>query len=225
MKPLLTTILPLLCLLAASPLHAQVDEDQLGGWYSWFYNRNISESNWATQMIIQSRNWDVAANDLQQRLVLGLASVKPDGHPVRYGFGYYHLRSGDFGPAANTRDSHVLFQQGLYTAVQGERNYWTLRLRLEEHWPDGRNDFRRLRAYASVNRPLNRATLENGALYLSLYDEYFVDLDRVNYALNRAYAGIGWKMTDHTSWQFGVMRQNGKAFNKNQLMVHLFHHY
>lgn len=213
------------CLLAAAMCaRAQVNEDATGAWYHWFYNRNIGDTPWATQMIVQRRDWDTHG-DLQQRLVLGQVSVKPEGHPWRYGVGYYHLRHGTPGASGATRDEHILFQQGLYTRLLGDRNYFTGRVRIEEHWPDGRDDFRRLRTYLSINRPLNRDTLDAGAVYLSLYDEHFLELDDVGYALNRVYAGIGWKMTDHTSWQLGIMRQDTKAWAKNQWMFHLFHHY
>ena len=74
------------CSALIQTVHAQVDEEQLGGWYSWFYNRNIDGTPWATQMILQSRNWDLA-QDTQQTLVLGLLSYKPEDHPLRYGLG------------------------------------------------------------------------------------------------------------------------------------------
>jgi len=210
--------------LVAVPTHAQIDEDQLGAWYTWFYNRNIQDTPWATQMIIQQRYFDITS-DLQQRLILGQVSYKPDNHPIRYGAGYYHLRHGTFGSSSVTRDEHIIFQQGILSNKLGEKNFITYRLRLEEHLPENRDNFRRLRAYASVNRPLNQPTLDQGAIYLSVYDEYFVDLENVNYALNRLYAGLGWKMTDHTSWQLGIMRQNNRTYGKNQLMFNLFHHY
>jgi len=217
-------LLFILIILTTFPAFGQIDEDQLGGWYSWFYNRNLDGTPWATQMIIQRRNWDTTG-DLQQRLILGQVSYRPEDHPLRYGFGYYHLRHSPFGPSSTTRDEHILFQQGIYTRQLGQRNYLTGRIRLEEHWPDGRDDFRRLRTFVSLNRPLNKSTLGQGAVYLSLYDEYFVDLNNVGFALNRIYGGIGWKITEHTSWQIGMMRQSTKSYDKNQLMVNLFHHY
>ncbi len=214
----------ILLLLCSVNARSQVDEDQLGGWYSWFYNRNIDGTPWATQMIVQSRNWDLA-QDMQQTLVLGLVSYKPQDHPIRYGLGYYHLRHGEFGPASNPWNEDVLFQQGLYTSVLGESNYLTLRLRLEEHFPEQRSNHRIMRHFASINRPLNQPVLNSGAWYLSLYDEYFVNLNQGEFSLNRVYAGIGYKVTDHTSWQFGVMRQRTRGYEKDQLMFNLFHHY
>ena len=213
-----------LLLLVSMNVFAQVDDDQLGAWYTWFYNRNIDDTPWATQMIIQQRNWDIG-RDLQQRFILGQVSYKPENHPLRYGLGYYHLRHGEFGESKSTRDEHVLFQQGIYSTLWGEKNFMTFRLRLEEHWPEQRNSFRNLRTYISLNRPLNQSTLDNKAWYLSVYDEYFINLNTVNYGLNRVYVGLGYKVTEHTSWQFGVMRQNSSSYGKNQLMFNLFHHY
>ena len=82
-----------------------------------------------------------------------------------------------------------------------------------------------LRHYVSINRPLNQPLLNSGAWYLSLYDEYFVNLNQGGFALNRVYAGLGHKITDHTSWQFGVMQQRTHSYEKDQLMFNLFHHY
>jgi len=175
-------------------------------------------------MILQSRNWDLT-QDMQQTLVLGLVSYKPQDHPIRYGLGYYHLRHGEFGPASNPWNEDVLFQQGLYTTVLGESNYLTLRLRLEEHFPEQRSNLRMMRHFASINRPLNQPVLNSGAWYLSLYDEYFVNLNQGEFSLNRVYAGLGYKVTEHTSWQFGVMRQRTRTYEKDQLMFNLFHHY
>jgi hypothetical protein len=211
-------------ILAPATAIAQVDEDQLGGWYSWFYNRNIKDTPWATQMILQSRNWDLGS-DMQQTLAQILISYKPDQHPIRYGVGFYHLRHGEFGPATNLWKENILFQQGLYSTVWGEKNYLTLRMRLEEHFPEQRTNHRILRNYLSLNRPLNQSGLSAGAWYLSLYDEYFINLNEVEFAVNRIYAGIGYKATDHTSWQFGFMQQNTRSVDKGQLMFNLFHHY
>lgn len=210
--------------LVPATANAQVDEGQLGGWYSWFYNRNIDGTPWATQMILQSRNWDLAS-DMQQTLVLGLVSYKPDNHPVRYGVGAYQLRNADYGPGSNLWKENILFQQGIYSTVWGEKNYLTLRMRLEEHFPEQRKNHRMLRNFFSLNRPLNQSGLTAGAWYLSLYDEYFVNLNQLEFAVNRVYAGLGYKATDHTSWQIGFMQQNTRSVDKGQLMFNLFHHY
>jgi len=211
-------------ILAPCAAMAQIDEEQLGGWYSWFYNRNIEGTPWATQMILQSRNWDLGG-DMQQTLALGLISYKPEKHPIRYGVGFYHLRHGEFGSGTNLWKENILFQQGLYSTVWGEKNYLTMRVRLEEHFPEQRTNHRILRNFLSLNRPLNQSGLSAGAWYLSLYDEYFINLNQVEFAVNRIYAGIGYKATDHTSWQVGFMQQSTRSVDKGQLMLNLFHHY
>ncbi len=38
---------------------AQIDEDQLGAWYMYFWNTRFDDSNFGLQGDIQHRNWDL----------------------------------------------------------------------------------------------------------------------------------------------------------------------
>lgn len=218
-------------LLAASVLlafsacvFAQVDEGQTGGWYSYFFNNNFESSPWGVQFNAQHRNWE-PAGDMQQILILGALTWKPESSDIRYSLGYYNLQHGTYGPDDTRRSEHIAFQQALKPARWGESNYVTHRLRLEEHWPEGGDAFGRLRYFLSLNRPLNQTQFNAGAWYLSLYNELFINLEGSAFALNRLYGGLGYKFTDHTSWQLGYMHQNTRNMDKGQLVVNLFHHF
>jgi hypothetical protein len=52
------------------PVHAQVDEDELGAWYMVFFNGKFGEGPWGYQGDIQYRNWDLLG-DLEQLLIRG----------------------------------------------------------------------------------------------------------------------------------------------------------
>ena len=46
------------------------DEDQLGGWYMYFWNTSFNESGFGLQGDVQYRNWNVVG-DLEQLLLRG----------------------------------------------------------------------------------------------------------------------------------------------------------
>ena len=49
---------------------AQVDEDQLGAWYMYFWGTRFNDSQWGLQGDVQYRNWDLGG-DLEQLLIRG----------------------------------------------------------------------------------------------------------------------------------------------------------
>lgn len=51
-------------------VRAQVDEDQLGAWYMYFFNAPFENSQWGLQGDVQYRNWDLIG-DLEQFLIRG----------------------------------------------------------------------------------------------------------------------------------------------------------
>ncbi len=47
---------------------AQIDEDQLGAWYMYFWNTKLPDKPWGLQGDVQYRNWDLGG-DLEQLLI------------------------------------------------------------------------------------------------------------------------------------------------------------
>ena len=39
---------------------AQIDEDQLGAWYMYFWNTDFGDRPWGLQGDVQYRNWNIA---------------------------------------------------------------------------------------------------------------------------------------------------------------------
>ena len=68
--------LTLATLALSATVHAQIDEDQLGGWYMYFFDARSDDSQWGFQGDIQYRNWDLIG-DIEQLLLRGGLTWRP----------------------------------------------------------------------------------------------------------------------------------------------------
>jgi len=228
MLRLLVIVVTLLCVTV--PGQAQVDQGQVGAWYMFMWSHENTETGFGVQGDIQHRNWD-QGGDLEQLLIRGGFTWRPQGSSTKYTLGYANIASGVFGASDDTSEEHRVYQEALTSQRLGSRWFLTHRVRLEQRWVDGQ-DFRgRFRYFLGANYPLNRDDLGRGAFYLSLYNEVFVNLNRdiglaseVDYFdRNRAYAALGYSVRDNLRLQFGYMWQENRNFGKGQLQFNLIH--
>jgi hypothetical protein len=221
------------CLLLVSmPMsaHAQFDEDQVGAWYMYLWNTTLDGSRFGFQGDVQHRNWDVGG-DLEQLLVRGGVTWSPEGSTIKYTIGYAHITSGAFGSSDSSVKEHRIYQEALIPQRMGVRGFMTHRVRLEQRDVDNQDLRTRLRYFIGFNYPFNQDTLGNGALYLALSNEFFLNLEhdigsnrQVDYFdRNRAYAALGYSLTDALRFQFGYMQQELDETGKGQLQFSLFH--
>ena len=230
--PALIPLIFIQAVLLAAPSHvfAQVDDSQLGAWYMYFWNTENRDTGFGWQGDIQHRNWDLGG-DLEQLLIRAGATWRPEDSNWKYTLGYAHITSGEFGDSNETDEENRIYQEALGGQVLGERWYLTHRFRLEQRWVQGQDFRTRVRYFLAANYPLNQGTLGKGAVYLSLYNELFINLQRdigdgreVDYFdRNRTYAALGYSVTDRVRLQFGYMWQENSNFGKGQLQFNLFH--
>jgi hypothetical protein len=219
--------------LLTTPASAQaIDEDKIGAWYIYAFNYDAKESRWGAQGDIQYRNWDTIG-DLEQLLIRGGLTYRPESLPGKYTLGYANITSGTFGSSSRTLREDRVYQEALFPHRLGERVYVRHRLRYEQRWVDYQDFRTRIRYGLIVDIPFNKTTLEKGAWYLSLYNEIFLNgehdigLDkRVDtYDRNRFYAAIGYSLSDSTKFQFGLMHQHSKNVEKSQWQLSLIQNF
>lgn len=207
---------------------AQVDEDDLGAWYMYFFNARADDSRWGVQGDIQYRNWDLIG-DLEQLLLRGGLTYSPASANLMFTLGYANITSGEFGPGdAKAREDRV-YQEALLPQKIGSRVFLRHRFRFEQRWVDDQDFRTRFRYGLFMDIPLNRTDMQQGALYLALYNEVFINGERdigsgrrvEKYDRNRFYAAIGYSLQDNLRVQAGYMRQNTDAVNKGQLQLSL----
>ena len=217
--------------LVPAPAQAQVDEDQLGAWYMYFFNYRHADSQFGVQGDIQYRNWDLGG-DLEQLLIRSGLTWRPKSTDVMLTVGYANITSGAFGRSNHsTTYENRAYQEALLPQKIGSRIYLRHRFRYEQRWVEDQ-DFRTRYRYALfMNIPLNQQEMSPGAVYLSLYNEIFLNGQRdiggarkvEVFDRNRLYGALGYNIAAGFAVQMGYMEQSTQSISKGQVQLSLHH--
>jgi hypothetical protein len=146
-------------------------------------------------------------------------------------FGYAHITSVTSGQSDSKSRESRSCQEATIPQRLGSRIFLTHRFRLEQRKVDRQDRRNRFRYFVGLNYPFSQDNLGEGALYLSLYNEVFVNLEQNignnrsvdNFDRNRSYVALGYSVSDDVRLQFGYMHQETDAWGKGQLQFKLFH--
>ena len=203
-----------------------IDESQMGAWYMYFFNTSHEKSKIGFQGDVQYRNWNIAG-DLEQLLLRGGVTFKPEKANIKFTLGYGNITTGAFGEDNSTINESRIYQEALFPTRIGERFYLNHRLRYEQRFVEEQSLRTRYRYNLFVNVALNQKEMKEKTIYLALYDEIFINgtgmpgqsiFDR-----NRAYIALGYVLKKGMKFQLGIMNQTTNTVNKNQLQLS-FHH-
>ena len=205
---------------------AQLDQDQVGAWYMYFFNTTIKESSWGAQGDIQYRNWDMGG-DLEQLLIRGGITYQPKKADIKFTLGYGNITKGAFGTDNSSVSEHRIYQEALIPNKLSNRFNLTHRFRYEQRFNDNQDFRTRYRYNLFVNIPITKNTLSAKTVYLALYNEIFIngqrDIGNGNrvelFDINRFYGAIGYLINAKTKVQLGCMRQSTNNWSKNQLQL------
>lgn len=227
MKKLAT--LTLLLLFISTNVTSQVDDDELGGWYMYFWDTGFGESKFGLQGDVQYRNWNVIG-DLEQLLLRAGVTYSPNAN-VKLTLGYGNITSGAFGDSNDTSTESRIYQEALLPHKISDRIYLKHRFRYEQRWVENQDFRTRYRYNLFLNIPLNQPNLDKDAIYLAFYNELFINgqedigdgrsvqiFDR-----NRLYGALGYAIKDNLKVQLGFMEQTSSAISKGQLQLSLHH--
>jgi hypothetical protein len=221
------------CILIAGafpPAIAQVDEDQVGAWYMYFWSTRLEGSRWGFQGDGQYRAWDLGS-DLEQLLLRGGVTYTTKKSDATFTVGYANVTSGEFGDSDDTLRENRIYQEALLPQKIGKRVYLRHRFRFEQRWVEDQDFRTRFRYAIFINVPFKGPEIRRGSIYASLYDEIFINgqrdigdgLEVELFDRNRLYGAIGYALTVRRRLQFGYMIQTTDAFSKGQLQFS-FHH-
>ena len=212
--------------LIAQPLCAQVDEDDTGAWYMYFFNAPAQTSQWGLQGDVQYRNWDLGG-DLEQLLLRGGLTWRPKSNDAMFTLGYANITSGEFGSSSVTSTENRIYQEALLPQKINDRFYLRHRFRFEQRWVE-KQDFRtRFRYAIFIDVPLNDTSVKKGVWYLAFYDEIFLNGQRdigdgrtvEIFDRNRLYGALGYGLSDKVRLQGGYMHQYSNNISKGQLQL------
>jgi len=217
--------------LSTLSLHAQdVDGDQLGAWYMYFFNKSFKNSRFGIQGDYQFRFWNIGS-DLEQILLRTGVTYKPENANILFTLGYGNITTGQFGDSDDTFNESRIYQEALIPHKVGNRFLLTHRFRYEQRWV-ANQDFRtRYRYNIFLNIPFNGTELKKSIVYFAFYNELFINGQKdigdgrsVEYFdRNRTYLGLGYGLKDNLRMQGGWMKQTTNNWSKGQAQLSLHH--
>ena len=80
----------------------------------------------------------------------------------------------------------------------------------------------RFRYFVAMNMPLTNKELIDQTLYISAYNEVFLNTAESLFDRNRIYAWIGYKFTKHLRSEIGLMNQSTSSSGRYQLNLITF---
>lgn len=198
--------------------HAQ--KNDVGNWLIYFGNQNLDRKwNWHNEVQYRNYNFIGDVNQLLIRTGIGY-NLSENNNNVLLGYGFIQSNPYDSIGKKSRNVEHRIFQQ--FITRQNIHNFYVQhRYRVEQRFLS--NDFKfRFRYFLSVNKPLNKQRLEKNALYLSAYNEIFINDQRPVFDRNRLYGGIGYCINDFLKIETGFMSQMLEDKKQSQFQIIFF---
>lgn len=201
------------------PFFLQAQESNFGNWLIYIGNKKIN-SKWNIHHEVQYRNYN-AIGDLEQLLLrTGLGySFNQNKNNILLGYGY--ILSENY---INSTDKieiqeHRIFQQFISKQVIGSVKL-NHRYRFEQRFVE--RDFKlRFRYFLGVQVPLIKSNA-NTKMYLSIYNEIFLNSKSAIFDRNRLYGGFGFNISKNVRIETGYMNQFFESRSRDQFNLITF---
>ena len=191
-----------------------------GNWLIYFGNQKIN-SKWNLHNEIQYRNYNFIGDINQLLIRTGIGyDLSENNNNILLGYGFIQSHVYDADGIKSHNDEHRIFQQ--FITKQNIHNFYVQhRYRIEERFLN--DDFKmRFRYFLSVNKPLNKKALVKSAVYLSAYNEIFLNAEKPVFDRNRLYGGMGYCINDFLRIETGFMSQMLEDKEQSQFQIILF---
>ena len=203
------------------PVCLSGQSSDLGNWMIYFGNKKISPKwNWHHE--VQYRNYN-AIGDLEQLLLRTGIGVNLSENNDNLLLGYGYILSENYTSIQDEKvavNEHRIFQQFI-TRQQTGRVHLQHRSRFEQRWIE--SDFRlRFRYFLSLNVPLNQKELIDRTIYLSAYNEIFLNSEGTIFDRNRLYGGVGYRLNKLVRFELGYMNQFLQNGSRDQVNIIAF---
>lgn len=198
-------------------------DSDLGNWWIYFGNKKLGKK-FNLHHEVQYRNYN-AIGDLEQLLLrAGVGyNLTENNNNLLLGYGFIISQNYNAAGDKDQVNEHRIYQQYI-TKQNFGRFYLSHRYRLEERWVEG--NFRmRFRYFLAAKLALNKPKLEKNTLYLSGYNELFINHQSSYFDRNRIYGGLGFMLNKNLKFELGYMNQifeNGSRDQVNVIMSATF---
>jgi hypothetical protein len=196
----------------------------------YFWNYSFNDSKLGLQGDLQYRNWNLIG-DLEQLLLRGGLTYQPENTKFLFTLGAANITTGAFGDRKDKVVETRIYQEALLPQRLGSHIYLTHRFRYEQRWVENQDTRTRWRYNIFINIPLNKTTLDQGAVYIAFYNELFINGQRdigdgrivELFDRNRTYGALGFGLKDNMRIQAGYMQQTTDNWSKGQVQFSLHH--
>jgi len=196
-------------------------KSDFGNWLIYFGDKKINQKfNWHHE--IQYRNFNFLGDTEQLLLRTGLGyNLTENNNNIHLGYGFIYSEPYLANSESKTRfNEHRIYQQFITKQSFGRCNIQH-RYRFEQRFFE--DDFKiRVRYFLSINVALTKKQLDDKTLYLSIYNELFVNTEKIFFDRNRFYSGIGFRFNSKLRTEIGVMNQTTTSRSRNQLNIITF---
>lgn len=206
------------CILFSISAYAQKSDP--GNWFIYFGNQKINKKwNWHNEVQYRNYNFIGDINQLLIRTGIGY-NLSENNDNILLGYGFIQSHTYEAAGTKSRKDEHRIFQQ--FITKQNIYNFYVQhRYRIEERFLT--DDFKmRFRYFLSVNKPLNKKALTKNAVYLSAYNEIFLNAENPVFDRNRLYGGMGYCINDYLRIETGFMSQMLEDKKQSQFQIILF---
>lgn len=209
----------ILCLLLIiSSLDTALAQDKnYGNWFVYFGNQKIN-NKWLLQSDMQYRLNQIPNQKSQLLLRAGIGyNLTEANNNILLGLAYVQSNWEEGDETISTTHEKRIYQQYLYKQKRNNL-FLTHRVRLEERFIA--NDFAlRSRYFLSVQKPLNGKLLNRRSLYVSGFNELFIDISNQKFDRNRFFTGIGYGVTNDIRLETGYLIQSQKNSTRGQFQL------
>jgi len=203
------------------PYIATAQSSDFGNWLIYIGSKKVN-SKWNIHNEVQYRNYD-AVGDLEQLLLrTGVGyNLSENNHNLLLGYGYI-LSQNHVADAQEKIDvnEHRIFQQFTSKQKIGKVSL-SHRYRFEQRFVEA--DFKlRLRYFLAFKVPLIKTEAVPVKLYVSAYNEVFLNTESSVFDRNRVYGGLGYQLHKNVRIEAGYMSQLFENSSRDQFNLITF---
>jgi hypothetical protein len=222
-------------LLLINTNYAQTPEDELGSWLMYFGTHELDKKlsiHYETQL----RNYEVATNFNQLLPRVGLNYKIDESSMVTAGYAYIPTQKEIYeGWNDELETENRIWQQFILKNKLGNINI-RHRYRLEQRWIK-KVDVIQISNNTTISEPTfsykNRARYmlsikiplssnKDFPLFLSIYDEIFLNLSNTPFDQNRLFGALGFQVNKKMNIQAGYLRHRAGSSNLNRIQLAVF---
>lgn len=225
-----TTFILILSLLFTNTNFSQsnsiLPDDYLGSWLMYFGTHHLNDK-YSIHYETQLRNFELTNNFFQLLPRVGLNYKIDDNSMITAGYAFIPTQTDfDEGWGNNMVTENRIWEQFILRNSIGSIKI-RHRYRLEQRWVKNGNNTsykNRARYMLSLKIPLSKK--EDFPLFLSVYDEIFINISDEPFNQNRLYTALGYQFNTNANVQLGYLKHHNTAAgviqNLNRLQLAVF---